>query len=88
KTSDFTSYSKYNFDDSEQIRLRDFFNRINSKKAKLMLSNSDPKNEDVNDDFFEISYQYYRIKRVKASRNINSNAQKRGEINEVLILNY
>jgi DNA adenine methylase len=88
KTSDFTSYSKYNFDDPEQLRLRDFFHRLNDKKAKLMLSNSDPKNEDPNDDFFEIAYQAYRIERVKASRNINSNAQKRGKINEILILNY
>lgn len=88
KTSDFTSYSKYNFGDSEQLRLRDFFNRLNDKNAKLMLSNSDPKNEDPNDDFFEIAYQGYRIERVKASRNINSNAQKRGKINEILILNY
>jgi DNA adenine methylase len=53
-----------------------------------MLSNSDPKNEDPNDDFFEIAYQNYRLERVKASRNINSNAQKRGQINELLILNY
>jgi DNA adenine methylase len=88
KTSDFTSYSKYNFDDLEQIRLRDFFHRFNDKGAKLMLSNSDPKNEDLNDDFFEMIYQGYRIERVKASRNINSNAQKRGKINELLILNY
>lgn len=88
KTSDFTSYSKYNFDDSEQLRLRDFFEQLHKKKAKLILSNSDPKNENPNDDFFEMAYQDYRIERVKASRNINSNAQKRGKINEILILNY
>lgn len=88
KTSDFTSYSKYNFNDSEQLRLRDFCHLLNDKKAKFMLSNSDPKNEDSNDHFFEIAYQNYRIERVKASRNINSNSQKRGKINEILILNY
>ena len=87
-TADFTAYSKYNFDESEQFRLRDFFNLLAGKGAKLMLSNSDPKNENQNDDFFEIAYQDYRIERVKANRNINSNAQKRGQINELLIMNY
>jgi DNA adenine methylase len=88
KTSSFTSYSQYNFNDLEQLRLRDFFYLLHSKGAKLMLSNSDPKNEDPNDNFFEDTYSRYRIERIKASRNINSNAQKRGQINEIIILNY
>ena len=87
-TSNFTAYAKNSFDDSEQLRLRDFFINLDQKGAKLMLSNSDPKNEDPQDDFFELAYQGYRIERVKASRSINSNAQKRGKINEILILNY
>lgn len=88
KTADFTAYSKHNFDDAEQLRLRDFFALLDSQGAKLMLSNSDPKNETPNDNFFEIAYQNYKIKQVKASRYINSNAQKRGQINELLIMNY
>ena len=82
KTSNFTSYSKDSFDDKEQLRLRDFFSLLDKKGAKLMLSNSDPR-----DNFFETAYERYRIERVKASRNINSNAQKRGKINELLIMN-
>lgn len=88
KTSVFTAYSKDRFDDAEQLRLRDFFQLLDERGAKLMLSNSDPKNEDKSDNFFEIAYQKYRIERIKATRNINSNAQKRGRIDELLILNY
>ena len=53
-----------------------------------MLSNSDPKNMNPKDHFFEEAYSSFRIERVKASRNINSNGQKRGAIDELLILNY
>lgn len=87
-TSAFTSYSQQRFDDAEQLRLRDLFVKLDQKQAKLMLSNSDPKNEDVNNNFFEDAYQGYRIERVKASRNINSKATKRGKIDELVIMNY
>lgn len=83
KTSNFTAYAKENFDDREQLRLRDFFTLLDRKGAKLMLSNSD-----VRDGFFENAYRGYLIKKVQASRNINSNGQKRGKINELLIMNY
>lgn len=83
KTSNFTAYAKENFDDQEQLRLRDFFTLLDRKGAKLMLSNSD-----VRDGFFENAYREYLIKKVQASRNINSNGQKRGKINELLIMNY
>ena len=53
-----------------------------------MLSNSDPKNEDLADNFFEVLYQGYRIERVPANRSINSDARKRGAINELIIRNY
>lgn len=88
KTANFTSYSPETFDDSSQLRLRDFFRVLDHKGAKLILSNSDPKNENLEDDFFDVAYAEYQIKRVKAQRNINSQATKRGRINELLILNY
>ncbi|PSF35994.1 modification methylase [Aphanothece hegewaldii CCALA 016] len=88
KTSNFNSYSQDNFSDTEQLKLRDFYHLLNRQKAKLMLSNSDPKNKNPDDHFFENAYQGYRIERVKANRMINSNAQKRGQINELLIMNY
>lgn len=87
-TSNFTNYSKDGFSDLDQKRLAEYFKRLDSKKAYLMLSNSDPKNEDSNDDFFETIYQGYKIERVPAKRYINCNAQKRGPINELIIRNY
>ena len=89
KTANFTSYSKYNFDDEEQIRLAQFFKKLDEKYgAFLMLSNSDPTNEDSDDDFFEKLYGDYNIRRVSANRMINSNAKRRGQITELLITNY
>ncbi len=88
KTSNFNAYSQQVFNDSEQLRLRDFFQSLNQKGAKLLLSNSDPKNEDQNDDFFEDAYSNYRIERVEAARNINSKGSQRGKIKELLIMNY
>ena len=53
-----------------------------------MLSNSDPKNVDENDNFFDDLYAGYNIMRVDASRAINSVGSKRGKIKELLICNY
>ena len=53
-----------------------------------MLSNSDPKNRDQGDDFFDRLYEGFVIERVKAKRYINSNAHKRGDITELIIRNY
>ena len=87
-TSNFTNYSIDGFSDLDQKRLAEYFKRLDRKKAYLMLSNSDPKNEDPDDDFFETIYQGYKIERVPAKRYINCNAQKRGPINELIIRNY
>lgn len=53
-----------------------------------MLSNSDVKGKDINDNFFDEIYSDFLIARVKAKRNINANPEKRGELNELLITNY
>lgn len=87
-TSNFTSYSKDSFTDEDQIELAEFFKKMDKKSAHLLLSNSDPKNYDLNDDFFDDLYKGFYIKRVKASRTINSNKNERGQIYEVLINNY
>lgn len=89
KTASFTSYSKSEFGDREQIRLASFFRYLHKKyDIKMMLSNSDPKNENLKDDFFEKLYEGFNIHRVAANRMINSNAKKRGRINEIVITNY
>ncbi len=87
-TSSFTSYSSNGFDDNEQIRLANFFDILNEKRAKLMLSNSDPKNTDADDIFFDDLYEKYNITRVEAKRAINSNPDGRGKLTELLITNY
>lgn len=87
-TSNFNSYSHQTFDDTEQLRLSHFFEKLDKKGALLLLSNSDPKNQNIEDDYFEKLYADYRIERVKASRYINSNSAKRNPINELLIMNY
>lgn len=88
KTSSFSTYHKAEFSDDDQRRLAALFHRLNEKGAKLMLSNSDPKNENAEDNFFDDLYKGFRIERVKASRAINSNGAKRGQINELIISNY
>jgi DNA adenine methylase len=88
KTAHFTSYSRQHFDDAEQLRLAAFYRRLDGYGSRLMLSNSDPQNQDEGDDFFERAYAGYRIERVQAVRNINSQSLKRGPIAELVILNY
>ena len=87
QTSAFTSYSENGFTDKEQIELGNFITEISNKGAKVLASNSDPKNSDINDNFFDNLYSKFEIERVSASRMINSNASKRGAINELLISN-
>jgi len=89
KTSKFTSYSTNTFDDYEQKRLADVIKKLERiDEVKVMLSNSDPKNEDPNDDFFDNLYCDFNLARLKAKRMINCNATKRGAINEILVMNY
>ena len=87
KTSAFTSYSKEGFDDDKQIELGNFVAKIHNKGngAKVLLSNSDPKNANPDDNFFDELYKDFDIQRVNASRMINSNASGRGEITEIMV---
>ncbi len=87
QTSSFTSYTEYAFGDKEQIELGEYFKLLDGKGAKLLLSNSDPKNEDENDNFFDDLYKEFNIERVEAGRAINSNGRKRGKITEILVSN-
>ncbi|MBP0016296.1 MAG: Dam family site-specific DNA-(adenine-N6)-methyltransferase [Cyanobacteria bacterium SBLK] len=88
-TSAFTAYSKENFGDRDQLRLKDFCDRVSQKGGHFLLSNSDVQNGDRDRSFFDDLYDAdYTIKRVKAKRNINSKGDSRGEISEVLISNF
>ena len=88
KTSGFTSYTKSDFNDENQKELAIYFKILDKMGAKLMLSNSNPKNINKKDNFFEEIYEGFRINKVLAKRMINSNAKARGEISELLITNY
>ena len=88
KTSSFTSYTENLFNESEQIELAQFVDYIDKKGAKILISNSEPKNFNIKDDFFDNLYEKYKIKRVEASRMINCNAKGRGKIKELLISNF
>lgn len=88
ETASFTAYTQELFNDKQQIELATFVSQLNEKGAKIVVSNSDPKNADVNDDFFDNIYAGNKIKRVEATRMINSNSEARGKIKELLISNF
>ncbi len=88
ETASFTAYNEIVFTDKEQIELSQFVERINRKGAKILISNSDPKNTDPQDCFFDNLYSNYYINRIQANRMINSSGEERGKINELLISNY
>ena len=88
-TSSFTSYSKEEFNDDDQKRLRDFCASINKQlEIQWMLSNADCSAKNSEDRFFETLYSNFYISRVFASRAINANPAKRGKLTELLISNY
>ncbi len=88
-TSSFNSYSKYSFDDAEQLRLRDFCLLIDERpNIQFMLSNADCSAKNAEDTFFEDNYAAFHIHHVTASRAINADPRKRGKLTELLIKNY
>ena len=88
-TSSFNSYAKEEFNDDEQIRLRDYCAKLNKMpNIKWMLSNADCSARNPEDTFFEKLYCDFNINRVQASRAINANPNKRGKLTELLIKNY
>jgi DNA adenine methylase len=80
-TSNFTSYAADDFGPTEQRRLRDVFVGLDRKGVRIMLSNSDT-------ELVRNLYQRFRVGTVTASRRINSNAGKRGEVSEIVVTNY
>lgn len=87
ETSSFNTYAKEGFNDSEQVRLKNFCSKLDILKHTWILSNSDVKGTDDNDNFFDDLYANFNIQRVEAKRNINANPEKRGKLTELLITN-
>lgn len=65
-TASFTSYSENEFGDKQQIELGKFVDEISARGARVVVSNSDPKNSDESDSFFDDLYSSYTIMRVSA----------------------
>ena len=87
-TSSFNDYAKETFNDNAQIRLKEYCDKVNEAGFSFMLSNSDCKGKNEEDNFFDVLYGKYHIERVWASRSINSNPDKRGKLTEILVRNY
>ena len=88
ETASFTAYTENLFNDEEQIELAEFVESMHKKGAKIVVSNSDPKNSNTEDDFFDNIYSAHKIKRIDATRMINCNSEARGKIKELLISNF
>ena len=87
ETSSFNSYAKEYFNDNEQIRLGLFCKKIDILGYHFILSNSDVKGKNPNNNFFDDLYEQFNIERVYATRMVNANAEKRGKLTELLITN-
>lgn len=87
ETSSFNSYTKDEFNDVEQIRLRNFCHKLDNLNHNWILSNSDVRGKNENDNFFDDLYSDFNIQRVEARRSINANPEKRGVLKELLITN-
>lgn len=77
----FTSYDKNAFGKGEQVRLAKVFKELSDKGVYVMLSNHNTK-------FINELYKGFHITVVSAKRMINSKADGRGEVEEVIITNY
>ena len=86
-TASFTSYSDNGFDDNEQKRLANFCKKIDEMGHYFLLSNSDPKNTNLSDDFFDELYQDFKIERIQANRAISASSNGRKRVNEIIVSN-
>ncbi len=81
-SSSFTGYTDNGFGEEQQVELKKECDKLNKKGIRFLLSNSSC-------DFIENLYTHdYNIRVIKAKRVLNSDGNKRGEIDEVLIFNY
>lgn len=87
-TASFTAYTEGGFDDQAQIALANYVAQLSKRGAKVVVSNSDPKNTDDEDDFFDSLYMQHKICRVTANRRINCQGESRGSVSELLIANF
>ncbi len=90
KTSSFTGYTEGSFDRSQQQRLKWVMDDLTARGVPAMLSNS-PQDYVLglySADRGELGGTRYRIERTPARRAINSRGDRRGAIDELIVLNY
>ena len=80
-TANFTSYDRRGFGPDDQRQLRDVFTRLGDRGIQAMLSNSDT-------PFIRELYEGFAIDQVQAARAVNSKANGRGKVAEVIVRNY
>lgn len=80
-SANFTGYTKGGFGRDEQERLKNVCDKLSVKGIKFLLSNSST-------EFIRDLYKNYKVVSVQANRAVNSKADKRGKVAEVLIMNY
>lgn len=80
-TSSFTAYDRHGFDEEDQIMLHSIFRELAEHNVYVMLSNSDT-------PLIRELYADFDTQRVYANRSINSKANKRGKISELIIRSY
>ena len=81
----FVGYTKDGFTRDDQKRLKKMCEELIERGCYVIISNSKtPRSLDLYND--NTKYVTYTINTVSARRNINSNAKKRGEVEEVLIV--
>ena len=85
QTSNFTSYAADDFKEQDQRDLADVFFALHERGCRVMLSNSD---SPLVHELYDGRDRRVRVKLVKARRAINTRADRRGAINEVVVLNY
>lgn len=88
KTALFNAYATETFDDASQHRLASFCRSLDAQGQRWLLSNSDVQNADATNMYFDELYTGFTVQRILAKRTINSKADGRGRISELLINNY
>jgi len=88
ETQSFVGYAASGFSDDNQRELASVIRALKNMGCKTMLSNSDPKNSNPADEFFDELYDGFTINRITARRVINCQADKRGGVTEILVCNY
>ncbi|WP_374687993.1 DNA adenine methylase [Promineifilum sp.] len=80
-TANFTTYDRDGFGPDDQRQLRDVFAALADKGVRAMLSNSDM-------PFVRDLYAGFHIEQLYAARAVNSKANGRGKVAELLICNF